>query len=59
MLQFLMISFICSLNLLSAHPVEEPTKFTLGIQNNTENTVPSKLDITEVKFFAYKIHENK
>ncbi|XP_012053998.1 PREDICTED: uncharacterized protein LOC105617026 [Atta cephalotes] len=47
MLRFLMISFICSLDLLSAHPMEEPTKFTVGIQNNTENIVPSKLDITE------------
>ncbi|KYQ49421.1 hypothetical protein ALC60_11527 [Trachymyrmex zeteki] len=39
-------SFICSLDLLGARPVEEPTKFTLdNIQNNTENAVPSKLEI--------------
>ncbi|EGI69130.1 hypothetical protein G5I_02107 [Acromyrmex echinatior] len=48
MLQILMILFICSLDLLSAHPMEEPTKFTLGnIQNNAENAVPSKLEITK------------
>ncbi|KYN35389.1 hypothetical protein ALC56_10224, partial [Trachymyrmex septentrionalis] len=48
MLQILMILFICSLDLLSARPMEEPTKFTLGkIQNNTENAVHSKLEITE------------
>ncbi|XP_018311960.1 uncharacterized protein [Mycetomoellerius zeteki] len=47
MLRILMISsFICSLDLLGARPVEEPTKFTLdNIQNNTENAVPSKLEI--------------
>ncbi|KYN29558.1 hypothetical protein ALC57_00993, partial [Trachymyrmex cornetzi] len=48
MLRILMISFICTLDLLSARPMEEPTKFTLGnIQNNTENAVPSKLKTTE------------
>ncbi|XP_036148895.1 uncharacterized protein LOC105837304 isoform X2 [Monomorium pharaonis] len=44
MLQILMIlSFICSLDLLSARPAEEPIKFTFdNIRNNTENTIPSK-----------------
>lgn len=47
---------MCSLNLLSARPAEEPTKFTLGnVQNNTENVIPSKLEETKVKFCAYKI----
>lgn len=39
---------MCSLNLLSARPAEEPTKFTLGnVQNNTENVIPSKLEETK------------
>ncbi|KYM97051.1 hypothetical protein ALC62_12316 [Cyphomyrmex costatus] len=41
-------SIIYSLDLLSAHPLEEPTKFTLGnLQNNTENVIPSKLEVTK------------
>ncbi|XP_018401642.1 PREDICTED: uncharacterized protein LOC108778845 [Cyphomyrmex costatus] len=49
MLRILMISsIIYSLDLLSAHPLEEPTKFTLGnLQNNTENVIPSKLEVTK------------
>ncbi|XP_011638878.1 uncharacterized protein LOC105428322 isoform X2 [Pogonomyrmex barbatus] len=43
MLRILMIlSFICSLDLLSARPADEPTKFILGnIQNNV---IPSRLE---------------
>lgn len=59
-MQILMIlSFICSLDLLSARPTEEPTKFTLGIQNNTENVIPTKLEETKVKFCACKIYLRK
>ncbi|XP_011702513.1 PREDICTED: uncharacterized protein LOC105458641 isoform X2 [Wasmannia auropunctata] len=49
MLRILMIlSFICSLDLLSARPAEEPTKFTLGnTQTNAENVVPSKFEETK------------
>ncbi|XP_077278346.1 uncharacterized protein LOC143906263 isoform X2 [Temnothorax americanus] len=49
MLRILMIlSFICSLDLLNARPAEEPIKFTLGnMQNNAENVTPSKLKDTK------------
>ncbi|KAL0134423.1 hypothetical protein PUN28_001304 [Cardiocondyla obscurior] len=49
MLRVLIImSFICSLNLLSARPTEEPTKFTLSsVQNNANNVTSSKLEDTQ------------
>jgi len=57
MLRILMILlFICLLDLLSARPAEELTKFTFdNIQNNTENIVFSKLDEAKVKFYAFRI----
>ncbi|XP_039302563.1 uncharacterized protein LOC105201043 isoform X1 [Solenopsis invicta] len=43
-----LLSFIYLLDLLSARPAEEPTKFILGnIQDNAENAVPSKLEETK------------
>ncbi|XP_071641060.1 uncharacterized protein [Temnothorax longispinosus] len=49
MLRILMIlSFVCSLDLLNARPAEEPIKFTFGnIQNNAENVTPSNLEDTK------------
>ncbi|XP_011638876.1 uncharacterized protein LOC105428322 isoform X1 [Pogonomyrmex barbatus] len=62
MLRILMIlSFICSLDLLSARPADEPTKFILGnIQNNV---IPSRLEeaqeLLERVFDAIRIGRGK
>lgn len=60
----IILSFICWLDSLSAHPADEPTKFILNdMQNNAESILPSRLEEAKVKFctcntrFA-KIYEN-
>lgn len=56
------LSFICWLNLLSARPSKEPTKFNLSTEKgNVKNIIPtSRLEQGEVKFciIIKFIHEN-
>ncbi|XP_029667307.1 uncharacterized protein LOC115237990 isoform X1 [Formica exsecta] len=41
----IILSFICWLDSLSAHPADEPTKFILNdMQNNAESILPSRLE---------------
>lgn len=49
----IILSFICWLDLLSAHPTDEPTKFILNnMQSDAENILPSRLEDAKVKFCA-------
>ncbi|XP_067209891.1 uncharacterized protein [Linepithema humile] len=46
-MRILIILFICCLDLLSARPAEEPTRFTFSNIENSENVIPSRLEKTQ------------